>query len=248
LRSVGIVKKFSNDPHQNDFEFKCAVRWVICGEVEDQTTHVFTKAQPDDWPGMAFNGGLPYVVLDALLREYAPKRWPDHKGTFQSMELMELFAPEAISREAINPFPHDIERAHCKVIDPFLQGIEGALLGDHQEPCLILDAQCLPRDGVPWWQCSPAPPFEVNHANCISDISVPICGEGERCVCLKDSNFDNVREVCTAMPGLLSKFGHHRGSGPSIIWIRPNQDLIKIVTPSSVSFSECNLFPQFHFF
>ncbi len=86
------MKDFSIDPQQNDFKFKCAVRWIMCGEFEDLTTHGFLKAQPNDWPGMAFHGGQPYLVLDALLREYAPKRWPDHKRTFESMELVELFA------------------------------------------------------------------------------------------------------------------------------------------------------------
>jgi hypothetical protein len=86
---------------------------------------------------------------------------------------------------------------------PFLLGIEGALFSDHQEPCLILDARCLPppsfEEGVVWGY-KPAPPFEVNHANCISDISVPICGPLlERCIHIKGSNFDNVTEVSVSL-------------------------------------------------
>jgi hypothetical protein len=214
LRSVGIVEKISGakGPQQNDLEFKCAVRWIICGEVQHRATGVHIPAAPDEWPGMAFDGGQVYEVLDVLLREYAPKRWPDHKTAFESMELVEMPAQ-----------PEDIP--------PFLVEIENALFRDHQEPCLILDAQCLNIEP------SPRSPFEVNHANCIIHISPPLAENPvmERYLFLKDSNHPSVQLIWPGNRGLLSKSGHHSGAGPAIIWIRPKQDTIKVIAPDAVS-------------
>ncbi len=199
-------------PQQNDLEFKCAVRWIICGEVQHRAIGVYTKAADDEWPGMAFDGGQVYEVLDVLLREYAPKRWPDHKTAFESMELVEM-------------------PAHPEDIHPFLVEIENALFRDHQEPCLILDAQCLKNDPPP------RSPFEVNHANCIAHISPPLVENPvmERFLCLKDSNHPRVQHIWPGTPGLLSKSGHHSGAGPAVIWIRPKQDTIKVIAPDAVS-------------
>ncbi len=119
------MENFPEGPQQNDDEFKCAVRWIICGEMRATGVKEYTPAQPDDWPGMAFAGGPIYEVLDVLLREYAPKRWPHHRPTFERMQLVELIAE-----------PNNIL--------PTLDGIEKALICDHQEPCLILEHGCLP--------------------------------------------------------------------------------------------------------
>ena len=213
LRSVGIVAKISDAEgrQKNDLEFKCAVRWIICGEVQHLATGVYIQARPDEWPGMAFDGGQVYEVLDVLLREYAPKRWPDCIKAFESMGLVEIPAQ-----------PGEIL--------PFLVEIKNALFRDHQEPCLILDAKCLHEH-------SPPPSlFEVNHANCITDISVPVVGPVlERMLYLKDSNDNHVRSIPPGCPGLLSKSGHRSGAGPAVIWIRPKQDSIKIIAPDAVS-------------
>jgi hypothetical protein len=238
MRSIGLVKKFSENPKENDREFKCAVRWIICGEVEDQTTRVFTEAQPDDWPGMAFDGGRPYEVFEMLLQEYAPRRWPEKWHKFSSkMTLKQVFAADCEQNAAPASVPRERDDASISRIDErtgltrstvFLDAICEILFRDHQEPCLVLDYKCLKLEQ---FSLPPSQKFRTNHANCICDVG----RDGPYCfIRLKDSNNDEMKSFASEIPGLLTS-DHHERAGPSVIWIQPAHDVIRVLAPRAVS-------------
>jgi hypothetical protein len=238
MRSIGLVKKFSENPKENDREFKCAVRWIICGEVEDrtthvltedQTTHVFTEAQPDDWPGMAFDGGKTYEVFEMLLQEYAPRRWPEKWHKFSSkMTLKQVFAADCEQNAAPASVPRERERFDSTV---FLDAIFDILFRDHQEPCLILDYECLEMGRRHQRSLPLSQKLQTNHANCICDVR-----HNEECwsIGLKDSNNDEIEFVLHTIPGLLTS-AHHKSAGPSVVWIQPAHDVIRAFAPQAVS-------------
>jgi hypothetical protein len=224
MRSVGIVKRIDEDPAENDREFKLAVQWIVCGDVPTKDGGSFLAADPNEWPGMSFDGGDPYVVLRKLLTEYAPKRWGDNCSLLHRMELVEeAFASSAQFKQEQRP--DDM----CIPVTPALlknvHVIQEALYHYHQEPCLVLDADCITSR-------PPRPPFRCNHANCISDANTMCPEEGS--IMLKDSNDEHVRPIQITTPGLLVNDGHY-GSGPQIIWIRPKLDDIKVLAPLAVS-------------
>jgi hypothetical protein len=234
MRSIGIVKKFSEDPEQNDREFKCAVRWIICGDVEDRTTHVFKEAQPDDWPGMAFDGGKTYEVLEMLLQEYAPRRWPEEWPNFSSkMTLKQVFAADCEQNAAPASVPRERH-------DMFLDAICDILYRDHQEPCFILDAECIRMQRQRQFELPPSKTLRTNHANCICDLWV----EDGWMIFLKDSN-NNAIEFCfSSIPGLLTS-DQHEGAGPSVVWIQPAHDVIRVFAPQAVSLLKNPPIPEY---
>jgi hypothetical protein len=245
MRSIGLVKKFSEDPEQNDREFKCAVRWIICGDVEDRTTHVFTEAHPDDWPGMAFHGGKPYEVFEMLLREYAPRRWPEEWPNFSSkLTLKQVFAADCEQNVAPAPVPREWDDEYTDAsisrIDErtgftrstvFFDAICDILFRDHQEPCLILDAECLRMSRRIQFSLLPFQKLRTNHANCICDV-----WNGGDCwmIDLKDSNNDEIEGFFPVIPGLLTS-DHHERAGPSVVWIQPGHHDIRVFAPQAVS-------------
>jgi hypothetical protein len=239
MRSIGLVKKFSEDPEQNDREFKCAVRWIICGEVEDRTTHVFTEAQPDDWPGMAFDGGKPYEVFEMLLQDYAPRRWPEKWPNFSSkMTLKQVFAADCEQNAASASVPRERDDASISIDERtgltrstvFLDAICDILFRDHQEPCLVLDYKCLEMGRQKQFRLPPSQKLRTNHANCICDVHH---NDGWM-IGLKDSNNVEIEFVSSIISGLLTS-DHHEREGPSVIWIQPAHDVIKVFAPQAVS-------------
>jgi hypothetical protein len=229
MRSIGLAKKFSENPKENDREFKCAVRWIICGEVEDQTTHVFTEAQPDDWPGMAFDGGKTYEVFEMLLQEYAPRRWPEEWHKFSSkVTLQQVFAADCEQNAAPASVPRERERFDSTV---FLDAIFDILFRDHQEPCLIFDYECLEMGRRRQRSLPLSQKLQTNHANCICDVGL----DGHYCfIRLKDSNNDTIEFISSEIPGLLTS-AHHECAGPSVVWIQPAHDVIRAFAPQAVS-------------
>ena len=231
MRSIGLVEKFSEDPKENDREFKCAVRWIICGEVEDRTTHVFTEAQPDDWPGMAFDGGKTYEVFEMLLQEYAPRRWPEEWHQFSSkMTLKQVFAADCEQNAAPASVPRERELFDSTV---FLDAIFDILFRDHQEPCLILDYECLKMGRRNQLSLPLSQKLQTNHANCICDVRRNEYF-GYWSIGLKDSNYDTIEFISSEIEGLLTS-AHHKSAGPSVVWIQPAHDVIRVFAPHAVS-------------
>jgi hypothetical protein len=71
MRCAGIYKDSREDGGQ--WELKQALRWAITGEFYKDGEWVQTQ-----FGGFGFKGNSVRHVLDALLKRYAPMRWPDH--------------------------------------------------------------------------------------------------------------------------------------------------------------------------
>ena len=226
------MKRIDQDPAENDREFKLAVQWIICGDVPSKDGSTFLAADPDEWPGMSFDGGDEYVVLRKLLTEYAPKRWGDSCSLLHKMELVEEafassaeFKPQQEPDVTMEQMPR-VVTPHWLALLKNVNVIQEALFRYHQEPCLVLDADCIGSR-------SPRPPFRCNHVNCISDVKSTMYSCEDR-IMLKDSNLPTVLPIMITTPGLLVNDGHY-GSAPQIIWIRPKLDDIEVLAPLAVS-------------